>query len=157
MPTTDPATRLLLTMVTLAAGSLPLIPYAEAATPWALLARRAIGRVEQLTQAPNGEQPGFDVATVILNAEAAKVYATAVRLLHNNQTVHVDAEDATRRTVQFSSDDRSAGITVSDLGTRLSQILVASVTKPGQTSATMRVVDGIVRVCQEMKVSCSVR
>ena len=107
----------------------------------ALLARRAIGRVEQLTQAPKGEQPGFDVATVILNADAAKVYATAIRLLHKNQTVHVDAEDATLRTVQ----------------SRLSQILVASVTKPGQTSATMRVVDGIVRVCQEMKVSCSVR
>ena len=97
--------------------------------------------VEQLTQAPKGEQPGFDVATVILNADAAKVYATAIRLLHKNQTVHVDAEDATLRTVQ----------------SRLSQILVASVTKPGQTSATMRVVDGIVRVCQEMKVSCSVR
>ena len=151
------APRLLLTIVTLAAVSLPLIPHAEAATPWALLARRAIGRVEQMTQAPKGEQPGFDVATVILNADAAKVYATAIRLLHKNQSVHVDAEDAALRTVQFSSDDRSAGITVTDLGTRLSQILVASVTKPGQASATMRVVDGIVRVCQEMKVSCSVR
>ena len=39
-----------------------------------MLARRAIGRVEQMSQAQKGEQPGFDVATVILNADAAKVY-----------------------------------------------------------------------------------
>jgi hypothetical protein len=37
----------------------------------------------------------------------------------------------------------------------MSQILVASATMPGQDSATMRVVDGILRVCQAMKVTCS--
>jgi hypothetical protein len=155
MPVVRRATRLLIITCGLWAVRVSVIPNGEAATPWALIARRAIGRVEQLSQPPKGEQPGFDVATVILNADATKVYATAVDLLHKNQTVHVVAEDAIHRTVEFSNGKRSAGITVSDLGTRLSQILVASATLPGQDSATMRIVDGILRVCQEMKVTCS--
>jgi len=128
-----------------------------AAPPWAMIAHRVIGRVEQLSQKPQGQQAGFDVATVILNADAAKVYATAVGMLRRNQAVHVAAEDATNRTVQFSNGARSAGITVTDLGKRLSQILVASAVMPGQDSATERVVEGILRVCQEMKVTCSPR
>src|SRR5580693_8159232 len=128
MPVARRATRLLVITFGLLAASVPIIPNSEAATPWALIARRAIGRVEQLSQAPKGEQPGFDVATVILNADATKVYSTAVDLLRKNQTVHVVAEDVTHRTVEFSNGKRSAGITVSDLGTRLSQILVASTT-----------------------------
>jgi|ERR1700722_15276846 hypothetical protein len=138
-------------------SGMTLLPTSQAATPWALIARRAIGRVEQLSQAPKGDQPGFDVATVILNADATKVYATAVAMLRKSQRVHIVAEDAAHRTVEFGNDQRSAGITVTDLGTRLSQLLVASTASPGQDSATMRVVDGVLRVCQEMKVTCSVR
>ena len=82
---------------------LTLIPPSQAATPWGMLARRAIGRVEQMSQAQKGEQPGFDVATVILNADAAKVYATAVGMLRKSQVVHIVAEDAARRTVEFSN------------------------------------------------------
>ncbi len=136
---------------------LTLVPPSLAATPWAMLARRAIGRVEQMSQAAKGEQPGFDVATVILNADAAKVYATAVGMLRKSQVVHIVAEDAARRTVEFSNGERSAGITVTDLGTRLSQLLVGSARLPGQDSATNHVVDGVMRVCQAMKVTCSLR
>jgi hypothetical protein len=110
-----------------------------------------------MSQAPKEGQPGFDVATVILNADATKVYATAASMLHRNQSLHVVAEDPAHRTINFSNGMRSAGITVNDLGSRMSQILVASATMPGQDSATLRIVDGILRVCQEMKVTCSAR
>ncbi len=133
------------------------IPVSEAATPWAAVARRVIGRVEQLSQAPKGEQPGFDVATVVLSADAAKVYATAVGLLHKNQTVRVVAEDAVHRTIEFSDGTRSAGISVTDRGARLSQIVVGAASMAGQTAPTMRIVDGILNVCREMKVTCSTR
>jgi hypothetical protein len=136
---------------------LTLIPPCEAATPWGMLARRAIGRVEQMSQAQKGEQPGFDMATVILNADAGKVYATAVGMLRKSDVVHIVAEDAAHRTVEFSNGQRSAGITVTDLGTRLSQLLVGSARLPGQNSATNQVVDGVLRVCQAMKVTCSLR
>jgi hypothetical protein len=139
------------------AFGLTMLPPGQAATPWVMLARRAVGRVEQLSQPQKGDQPGFDVATVILNADATRVYATAVDMLRKSQVVHVVAEDAAHRTVQFANGQRSAGITVTDLGTKLSQLLVASTAIPGQDSATMRVVEGVLRVCQELKVTCSVR
>ena len=136
---------------------LTLIPSGEAATPWGMIAGRVIGRVHQMSQAPKGEQPGFDVATVILNADAARVYATAVSMLKKNQSLSILAEDPRDRTVEFSNGARSAGITVTQLGTRLSQILVASASKPGQDSATLRIVEGVLHVCEEMKVACSAR
>ena len=151
-----PTRRLALAGALLAACT-TFVPAGEAATPWVLLARRTVGRVEQMTQPQKGDRPGFDVATVILNADAAKVYATAVGMLRRNQALHIEAEDPARRTVQFGNGQRSAGITVSDFGPKLSQLMVASTAAPGQESATMQVVDGMLRVCQAMKVVCSVR
>jgi hypothetical protein len=42
---------------------------------------------------PKDDQAGFDVATVVLNAGAAKVYATTVGMLRKNQQVHGTTED----------------------------------------------------------------
>jgi hypothetical protein len=148
-------TRLVLTICVLVATNALLIPCGQAYTPWGLLASRVIGHVKQLSQKPKQDQPGFDVATVILNANATRVYTTAVSLLRRNQTVHIVAEDPRGRTVEFSDGTRSASITVSDLGTRLSQILVASATKPGENPATPRIAQGILNVCHAMKVTCS--
>jgi hypothetical protein len=138
-----------------AAACLVTIAPGDASTPWAMVARRAIGRVEQMTQPPKDGQPGFDVATVVLNADAAKVYATTVGMLQRNQMVHVVSEDAAHRSVQFANGARSAGITVTELGAGLAQMVVASAVMPGQDSATLRIVDGILRVCQQLKVACS--
>jgi hypothetical protein len=153
----DRTMRLLLVVCVVVATDATLVRSGEANTPWGLLAGRVIGRVKQLNQKPKEDQPGFDVATVILNADAAKVYMTAVGILRRNQALHIVAEDPRDRTVEFSNGTRSAGITVSDLGTRLSQILVASATRSGEGSATLRIVEGILQVCQAMKVTCSER
>ncbi len=150
-------TRPLLILCGLVAVNALIIPRIEANTPWGLIAGRVVGRVKQLSQKPKEDQPGFDVATVILNADATRVYTTTVDMLRKNQSLHIVAEDPGDRTVEFSNGTRSAGITVSNLGTRLSQILVASATKPGEDSATLRIVEGILRVCQAMKVTCSER
>ena len=149
--------RLLLITCCLIASNALLIPCSEANTPWGLIAGRVIGRVKQLSQKPKADQPGFDVATVMLNADATGVYTTAVSLLRRNQKLHIVKDDPRDRTVEFSNGTRSASITVSDLGTRLSQILVASAIKPGEDSATLRIVEGILHVCQAMKVTCSER
>jgi hypothetical protein len=154
MRSADHATRLLSIACVLVATNALLIPCGEANTPWGMIAGRVVGRVKQLSQKPKDDQPGFDVATVILNADAGRVYATAVGQLRRNQTLHIVAEDAQDRTVEFSNGTRSAGITVTDLGPRLSQILVASATKSGEDPATPRIVAGILRVCEAMKVTC---
>ncbi|MGH7117575.1 MAG: hypothetical protein ACREFP_01025 [Acetobacteraceae bacterium] len=151
------AMRLLLIICVLVATNALPIRYGEAYTPWGLVAHGVIGRVKHLSQKPEGSQPGFDVATVVLNADATKVYATAVSLLHRNQALHIVTEDPKDRTVEFSNGARSARITVIGLGTMLSQILVASAIKPGEDSATLRIVEGILHVCQAMKVTCSLQ
>ena len=124
-------------------------------TPWGLVAHAAIGRIKHLTQKQNGDQAGFDIATVLLSADAAKVYATATSMLHRSTIVHVVGEDPLEHSVQFSNGQRTATITVTELGPRLSQLMVASTIQPGQESATIQVVDGVLRVCREMKVVCS--
>jgi hypothetical protein len=149
------ATRLVLFTSIVVFTNALLIPCGEANTPWGLIAGRVIGRVKQLSQKPKEDQPGFDVATVILNADAARVYTTALNLIRRNQTLQIVAEDPGDQTVEFSNGTRAARITVSNLGTKLSQILVASATKPGEDSATLRIVDGILHVCQAMRVTCS--
>jgi hypothetical protein len=113
--------------------------------------------MEELSQLPKGMQASFDVATVVLNADAAKVYATTIGTLRKNQPVHATTEDAGHRTVNFTNGRRSARITVTDLGPRLSQMAVASAVTPGQESVTFRIVDGILRVYQGMKVTRSER
>src|SRR3954453_8841419 len=114
------AARLLLIICVLITVNALEIPCGEANTPWGLIAGRVVGRVKQLSQKPKEGQPGFDVATVILNADAGRVYTTTVNMLRKNQSLHIVAEDPKDRTVEFSNGTRSAGITVSDLGTRLS-------------------------------------
>jgi hypothetical protein len=145
-------------MVAVGVAAVGVVPeqQADAAyTPWGLVARAAIGRVKHLTQKQNGDQAGIDIATVLLNADATKVYATTTSMLHRSTIVHVVAEDAPEHTVQISNGQRTATITVTELGPRLSQLMVASTIQPGQDSAAIQVVDGVLRVCQEMKVVCS--
>jgi hypothetical protein len=122
-----------------------------------MLARRAVGRVEQLSQQPKRDQPGFDVATVIVNAEAAKVYATAVGLLQRNQQVRVVSEDAAARTIQFSNGARSASTRVGDLGPPVISDGRCLGGAAGTGLSNDTIVDGILRVCQEMRVTCNAR
>ena len=124
-------------------------------TPWGLVAHAVIGRVKHLTQKQNGEQAGLDIATVVLSADAPKVYATASSMLHRSTIVHGVAEDAAERSVEISNGQRTATISVTELGPRLSQLMVASTIQPGQASASIQVVDGVLRVCQEMKLVCT--
>jgi hypothetical protein len=70
---------------------------------------------------------------------------------------HHSTVPRTRRVIDFSSGERSASITVTDLGTRLSQMIVAAGIKPGQAPATDQIVGGILRVCRSMKITCNQR
>ena len=94
MPDANVATRRLFVTSAFAVSLLAMVPLTQAATPWGMIAGRVIGRVEKLSQPPKDDQAGFDVATVVLNADAAKVYATTVGMLRKNQQVHVTTEDS---------------------------------------------------------------
>ncbi len=124
---------------------------------WVLLARKAIGRVEQLAQTANKEtgEQGYDVASVILQARPTKVYETAAALIHRNPELRVLSEDAKTQKIEFTNGSRSAGLSVIVLDKRLAQLVIASTRKPDQDSATSIVLQGVLRVCAQMKVTCT--
>src|SRR5215831_1563943 len=67
-------------------GLAALLVSSLAEAQWVLLARRAVGRVEQMSQ--QSQQPdgaSYDSAAVMIEAPAGKVYAAVLRGLANNQ------------------------------------------------------------------------
>ncbi len=145
-----PAQRLLL-LTTLAV----LLSASLAEAQWVFVARKALKVINNIAGELQGSGQGetVDAATVLLEADADKVYAVAVKLLGEHPDVRVLAQDAARRTIAFAKGDQSASMKVSRLDEHLAQILVAGAAgKPGGTSL---VVEGILRVCHQMGVECS--
>jgi hypothetical protein len=140
-----------------ACGLAALFVTSLAEAQWVLLARRAIGRVEQMSQ--QAQQPdgaSYDSAAVMIDAPADKVYAAVLRGLANNaQGVKVTSQDAQQRLVQFTNGQQIAGIKVSALGDDLTHMLISSAHKGDQPDAAALVLNAVLRVCGEMKVECS--
>jgi len=122
---------------------------------WVFLGRKALGKVRQLTGEMKGsQQPGYDVATVLLEARAEKVYSTAVNVLQANKDWTITKKDDKSRSLEFSDGKRTAGMQVSFLDEHLSQLLIVSAVTSGKTNTTSLVLNGVLRVCKEMGVHC---
>lgn len=135
---------------------------------WVLVAKRVIGRVQHMAQSqqgsaspsanaakPAGPQPGYDVASVILDAKPQRIYATAVTMLKRHSEVQIVQQDAARTRIEFAQGPLVATMTVVPLGADVSQLIIASNTAPGPGSATSRVLDGVMNVCHAMKKHCT--
>jgi len=80
------------------------------------LGRKALGKVRQLTGEVKGsQQPGYDAATVLLEARADKVYSTAVNVMEANKDWTITRKDDKSRSLEFSDGKRTAGVQVSSL------------------------------------------
>jgi hypothetical protein len=130
-------------------------PPGFAETPWVLLARRALGKVQELKQENNGAKPGFEIATVLLDAPAPRVYATALAMVRENKAVQIVAEDPAHYRLQLTQGARQGSLTVTALGDNLSQMLIAANVVAGQDSTTSRMADAVLRVCRQMRKQCS--
>ena len=124
---------------------------------WVLLARRAIGRVEQISQqSPQAGGASYDSAAVMIEAPADKVYAAVIRGLTNNtKGVTITSQNADDRLVEFTNGQQIAGIKVSALGDNLTHMLISSAHSGSQPDAAGLVLNSVLRVCTEMKVECS--
>jgi hypothetical protein len=124
---------------------------------WVFLARKGLKIINSIAsqgQSPSQAQgQGVDAATVLLDADADKVYNVAVKLLRDNPDVHILWQDDAKRAIAFSKGDQSASMKVSGLNDNLSQILVASTFS--RSSGTSLVVERILRVCKQMGVECT--
>lgn len=121
------------------------------------LARKALGAVQHLTASVTGSSGGAqqEVGSVLLEADANKVYATATRTIQGNPKFQIKSRDDESRSIGFTDGKREAVMKVSQIQDNIAQILVSSVTTAGKKEDPAFVVDGILRVCKEMNIQCS--
>jgi hypothetical protein len=122
------------------------------------ITRRVLGRVESMSQqSPQQTGASYDSASVMLEAPAQKVYETAVSALRKaqEQGITITREDPSQMLVQFTNGKQIAGLRVSSLADKLSQMLITSAHSGPQPNAAALVSDSVLRVCREMSVECS--
>lgn len=118
------------------------------------LARKVVGRIEQMSQSAPSGGVSYDTAAVIVEVASDKVFATIKRLLAQNSEVRLTRSDDARRSVEFTDGTQIGGIQVNPLDEHLSQLLV-STTHPGNAMAsTSTIVTRILAVCRELNVAC---
>lgn len=125
-------------------------------TPWSLIAHKALGRIEHMRESQEGTGGSYDFATVLLDAPAEKVFATALDLARKNVAVRIVMQDPGRRRFQVAQGDRTATFNVVPFNEEVSQIMIAGHAGPGEDSTTSRVVQAVMRVCKEMGKHCQV-
>ena len=139
-------------------GSVLLATSGLAAAQWVFLARQAIGRVEQMQQssqqAAGGVGASYDVATVIVDVPAVKVFDAVKSTLAKNTEVRVTKTDDARRSVEFTDGRQIGGIQVNVMGDNLAQLMVSTAHPGIPTSTTSTIVERILNVCKELGVSC---
>jgi hypothetical protein len=125
---------------------------------WVAVARAVSGRIQQMAQRSEDGKGGYDVATVVIEAPAEKVYQTALqRLQAHAAAVKVIRQDDKKREVAFTNGVQTAGLQANPLGDKLTQLVVASTLGPEEPSATSLVVKSIQNVCAELKVECTLQ
>jgi hypothetical protein len=122
---------------------------------WVMVARAVSGQVQRMSnKSSNGM--GYDVATVVLMANADKVYQTALTSLKTNHPeVTINSSDAKKHEIKFSKGDQIASMQATPLGDKLTQLVVASNLTGVQPDATSVVVEGVMKVCKQMDVVCT--
>jgi hypothetical protein len=127
----------------------------SAEAQWVMAARAVSGQVERMTN-KSKDGSGFDVATVVLAANADKVYQTALNSLKTNHPeITIKSSSAKKREIKFAKGDQIASLKATPLGEKLTQLVVASNLSGAQPSATSMVVNGVMKVCKEMNVVCT--
>ena len=141
--------------------ALAVAPLEAAQAQWVFVARRALVRIEQFRhEAPGGQpsvaQPPVEVATVMLEAPAQRVYAKAVEVARGNAALQL-REDAARRRLEVSEGPHHVTLSVTSLGKKVSQLMIVASVLPSQGSDAGRAVDAVLRVCRELKKTCTVQ
>ncbi|HSB07307.1 MAG TPA: hypothetical protein VLK23_19180 [Thermodesulfobacteriota bacterium] len=123
---------------------------------WVFLGRKAIGAVNRLTSQGSDKQgQSYDVATVLLEADADKVYSTAVNFLKGNPNITINFRQDSGRKIEFTDGKILVGMKVSKLEDNLSQLLISSTAPSGKSSSTSLVVERVIQICEKTGVTCT--
>jgi len=131
-----------------------MLPMASADAQWVFVARKAAQRIHHMTEGGVGGQPGYDFASVVLEAPADKVFAIALDRAQKSRAVRVLMSDPGARRLQVADGDRTATLNVVELSEGVSQLLIAGRSRPGEQAASSQVVAAVMRVCAELKKTC---
>ena len=138
-----------------------LLTLAGAAQAQAIfLARKAIGRIEQMTQSAPAPDAGagagvsYDVATVIVDVTPDKVFAAAARRIGDNSALRVTRSDATRRAIDFTKGTQIGGIQVNALGDNVAQLLISTARSGAPEMDAATIVNHVLDICRQIDVAC---
>lgn len=140
------------------AGFLPLATEAQ----WIFVARHAIGRVEQVTQQQDASagqttpQQVTQVASVMLNVPAQRVFQVATNATNSNQNVTVVSNDPASMTIKLNEADQSATLKVSELSKNVSELMIEGTAPAGENPQTTRIVNAVLRLCGDLGKTCQV-
>jgi hypothetical protein len=132
-----------------------LLGASEVSAQWVFVARKALGRIERMTQPPTSGVPSYDVATVVIEGKAEKVYSTALKAIEATPNLRITRQDPGQRIIDFSDGNRAAGLKVSQVNEKVVHLLIASVVMPDHDSTTSLVVSGVMRICKEVGANCT--
>ncbi len=113
------------------------------------LARKALGLVSRITD----QFHGHDTASVLLEADANRVFTVAERIIRENPANEIIAIEKTSRTISFKHNGFAITLKVACLQEDLARILVVSSGNNGSRD-TDYAVNGILRVCKELGAHC---
>lgn len=148
--------RVLGASVVVLAGALPLTAEAQ----WVLVARHVVGRVQQVTQqqdnAAGTPQQVTQVATVVLDAPASRVYQVATNATNTNQQVTVVSNDPATMTINIREAAQQATLKVTALNKNTSQLMIVGSAPAGENPETTRIVNAVLRLCGDLGKTCQV-
>jgi hypothetical protein len=122
---------------------------------WIFAARHVIGRINQITQDDSNGNPVSQFATVIVDAPANKVYATAVNVATQNPALTITLQDSQNLKMKVSEGPKNATISVVALSDNSSQIMVsATPASPNDDSGNSDIVNSIMKVCNQLNTVC---
>src|SRR6201987_1771811 len=127
----------------------------SARAQWVMVARAVSGQIQQMSHKGENGSGGYDVATVMLEANADKVYSTALTSLKAHEGIKVTKSDAKNRLIEFTNGTQYASLQAMPFADKLSQLIIASTLNGAQPDATSLVLQGVLRVCKEMNVKCT--
>eukprot|EP01037_Dinobryon_pediforme_P013514 gene13514-13633_t len=112
--------------------AMTVLPPAQA--QWVFVAKKVLGRVNQMTSEPDGANPGFAMASVIVGADAKRVFQVVSSQLRANPALRVLNESSNTGKVNFARGGQSAGISVVALNPATAQMTIAASIAPNQAS-----------------------
>lgn len=153
-----------LTQVVRKAGALSLVLSAmlplAAEAQWVFVAHRVMGRVQQVTQEQD-QQPGqsgpkmvTQVATVILEAPAKRVFEVATNATNTSPNVTVVSNDPASMTIKLSEGDQTATLKATSLSKSVSQLMIVGSAPAGENPETTRIVNAVLRLCGDLGKTC---